>query len=261
MIVRKDSDGHTILIAQTDHSRLVGQFAAHWGNATFAEPRPWESVARAAAFHDFGWLRYETAPLYDAASGETPQFFRAPATARQLESYQWCVDGLLADDAYAGLIVNMHRTGLWRGRYGALSHPPHAIPPKLPPPIEDYIARNEPRQAAGREAFDAAEIWTNYQLLQVWDQLGLYFTCREPYPEYIEPVPTDYRGEKFSGLRMSVEPVAAGKVAFAPYPFDRRPFAIQFTRRRLPPGRFADEAAFRRAYFQAPLELVEFELV
>ena len=156
MIVRKEPDS-TILIAQTEHSRLVGQFAAHWGNDNFATPRPWESVARAAAFHDFGWLRYETAPHFDPETGETPPFYRAPGGTRQLDSYQWCIDGLLADDPYAGLLVGMHRTGLWRGRYGALSHPPHAIPPKLPPAIEDFIAREEPRQAQAREAFDAAE--------------------------------------------------------------------------------------------------------
>ena len=33
MIVRTLAEGQTALIGQTDHSRLVGQFAAHWGNA------------------------------------------------------------------------------------------------------------------------------------------------------------------------------------------------------------------------------------
>jgi hypothetical protein len=261
MIVRKGADGTTILIAQTDHSRLVGQFGAHWGNDLFAAPRPYESVARAAAFHDFGWLRYETAPAFDPATGETPPFFRAPGGERQLESYQWCSDELLADDPYAGLIVSMHRTGLWRGRYGALNHPPHAIPPRLPSTVEDFIARNEELQATERDKRGADDVWTNYQLLQVWDQLGLYFTCQDPYPHYIEPVPTAYGTEKFAGLRMTVTPRSADRVEFAPYPFDIRPLFVQFTRRRLPTLRFPDQAAFRRAWFQAPLELIEFELV
>ena len=38
MIVRPLADGHTALIGQTDHSRLVGQLAAHWGNDQFAAP-------------------------------------------------------------------------------------------------------------------------------------------------------------------------------------------------------------------------------
>ncbi|HEY5207836.1 MAG TPA: DUF3891 family protein [Stellaceae bacterium] len=260
MIVRNE-DGQTILIAQTDHSRLVGQFAAHWGNGDFATPRPYEPVARAAAFHDYGWLRYETAPLYDAVSGETPEFRKAPNDGRQLDGYQWCVDWLLADDPYAGLIVNMHRTGLWRGRYGAIAHPGFGAARGLPAPVEEFIAKNEARQERERATVDADEVWTNYRLLQVWDLLGLYFCCQEPYRDYIEPVPTSYGGGRGDGVRLTLDPVGPGTVAFDPYPLDIRPLTIQFTRRRLTRGPFADQAAFRRAYFQARLELVEFELV
>jgi len=260
MIVRKEADG-TILIAQTDHSRLVGQMAAHWGNAQFAPPRPYESVARAAAFHDFGWLRYETEPYFDLATGETPEFRRAPSTARQLEGYAWCTDWLLVGDPYASLIVNMHRTGLWRSRYGAIEHPGYIVARGLSPQIEEFIVRNEARQERERAAFDAGEVWTNYRLLQVWDLLGLYFTCQEPYEDYIVPVPTHYGTAKDEGVRMNLSPAGPSKVTFDPYPFDVRPLRIQFPRRVLPAGPFADEAAFRRAYFQARLELVEFELV
>jgi Protein of unknown function (DUF3891) len=259
MIVRKAPDGAMILIAQTDHSRLVGEFAAHWGNDRFAPPRPYEAMARAAAFHDFGWLRYETAPLYDAASGETPEFRRAPATADQLEGYQWCIDGLLAADAYAALIVSMHRTGLWRGRYDTIDHPGHPVPPALPPPVMAFIERNEARQARERAQFDAGEVRVNYHLLQVWDLLGLYFTCQDPYRQYVDPVPTGYRAG--DATRMELTPLAAGRVGFQPYPFATRPLKVQFVQHRLSAARFADTAAFRRAWFEAALELVEFELV
>ena len=46
VIVRKQSNDELILIGQTDHSRLVGQLAAHWGNDTFAVPQPYTSMAR-----------------------------------------------------------------------------------------------------------------------------------------------------------------------------------------------------------------------
>jgi hypothetical protein len=261
MIVRKEPDGAMILIAQTDHSRLVGAFAAHWGNETFAAPRPYEPVARAAAFHDFGWLRYETAPLYDPATGGTPEFRHAPTTDMQIEAYQWCIDDLLAADPYASLIVSMHRTGLWRSRYGAIAHPAYIVARGLSFAIEEFIARNEARQELARAAFDADEVWTNYRLLQVWDLLGLYFSCQDPYEDYVEPVPTRFGGDRTEGARMALIPVSTRAVRFDPYPFDRRPLRVQLPRRRLSPGPFADQAAFRRAYFEAPLELIEFELV
>ncbi|MBV9121447.1 MAG: DUF3891 family protein, partial [Chloroflexi bacterium] len=53
MIVRNLPDGALAIIGQTDHSRFVGQVAAHWGNEEFDRPRPFDSVARAATYHDF----------------------------------------------------------------------------------------------------------------------------------------------------------------------------------------------------------------
>jgi hypothetical protein len=260
MIVRKEANGDMLLIGQTDHSRLVGQFGAQWGNAQFATPRPYESVARAAAFHDFGWLRYETAPLWSEASGETPGFREIPATTAQLEGYAWCGDWLLAADPYAGLLVNMHRTGLWRNRYETITHPSMSIR-SLGAPIEAFAAKAEAQQANAREAWDAQELWTNYRLLQVWDLLGLYFACQAPYDDHIEPVPVTYDDGKRDGVRMTLTPAGAGKVQFDPFPFAARPCAVQLSYRRLPQTRYPDSAAFRRAYYQAPLDVMKFELV
>ncbi len=261
MIVRKQADGGMLLIGQTDHSRLVGQLAAHWGNARFAAPEPFEAVARAAAYHDFGWLRYETSPLFDAESGETPEFRRVPPSQSQLEGYEWCIDWLLGADPYASLIVNMHRTGLWRNRYGTIKHPAGFNPRQPNPAIEAFIARNEARQQRERAQFDEARLWINYRLLQVWDLLGLYFCCAEPCEDHLEPVPTRYGGGNDEGVRLSLHPMEPRKIAFEPYPFDHRPFEVQLACRRLPQAAYPDTAAFRRAYFQAPTELMRFELV
>ena len=52
MIVRYESDGTIVMIAQNDHAQLSGLFAAHWGNDKFETPRPYASLVRAAMFHD-----------------------------------------------------------------------------------------------------------------------------------------------------------------------------------------------------------------
>lgn len=260
MIVRKEANGDLLLVGQTDHSRLVGQMGAHWGNADFATPRPYDSVARAAAFHDYGWLRYETAPIWNEQTGETPGFREIPTTSSQLEAYAWCPDWLLAADPYAGLIVNMHRTGLWRNRYESIKHPSMSIR-TLSPEIAAFAAKQEAQQAVARKSWDEQELWTNYRLLQVWDLLGLYFACQDPYEDYIEPVPQRYEGGKLDGVRMTMTPVGARKVAFDPFPFASRPCHVQMSCRRLPAATYQDLASFRRAYFQARLEVMDFELV
>src|SRR5919199_573059 len=108
MIVRSLPSGETAVIGQTDHSRLVGQLAAHWGNDTFETPEPSDSVVRAATFHDYGWLRYETGPLLNTETGEPYSFLHVPLTATQLEAYQWGLDWMASIDRYSGLIVSMH---------------------------------------------------------------------------------------------------------------------------------------------------------
>jgi hypothetical protein len=258
MIVRKDADGSLLLIGQTDHSRLVGQFAAHWGNGRFAAPEPYESVTRAAVYHDYGWLRYETNPIV-TDTGETPDF-RAIG-GRNLDSYQWCVDWMAGVDRYSGLIVSMHRTGLWKNRYGSIAYPTNYNIRQLSPEIEAFIARHEAWQDEQQRTLDPTQVWTNYRLLQVWDLLGLYFCCAEPGEDRIEPVPERYGAGKNDGVRLTMRAEAPRRVAFDPYPFDVQPLKVQLTSKRLPKQKFADQADFRRAYFKAPTELIEFELV
>jgi uncharacterized protein DUF3891 len=260
MIVRKLSGGQTIAITQTDHSRLAGFFAAHWGNDRFAPLQPYESVTRAAVFHDFGWLRYETQPEVDPASGEPFTFTTMPFRTDQLDAYQWCVDWLGGVDPYSALLVGMHRVGLWKSRFETITSPPWRSAPNLPQPIQDFIAREEPRQKQQRESADANQVWTNYRLLQVWDLLGLYFTTREPYDNAIEPVPTAYDGDLHSGVRMSLHPLDACRVAFEPYPFDVRPLVLHIPYRAFDRSSFENTADFRRAYFQAVPELLTYQV-
>src|SRR5215510_14503819 len=109
MIIRKQDGNGLVVVGQTDHSRFVGQLAAHWWNGEFAAPDPFEPVVRAASYHDFGCLRYETSPLLDAETRKPYPFLRVPLTPTQLASYQWSLDWVADIVPYAGLIVSMHR--------------------------------------------------------------------------------------------------------------------------------------------------------
>src|SRR5262249_18799849 len=124
MIVRYDSDGSIIMITQNDHAQLSGLFAAHWGNDRFEKPRPYASLVRASMFHDRGWIRYETSPQLNPETGKTPNYREVPNDRMQLEAFEWAGDWLTAIDPYAGLMITKHRSGLWQGRYGVITHPP-----------------------------------------------------------------------------------------------------------------------------------------
>lgn len=260
MIVRNEPNGEMLLIGQTDHSRLVGQLAAHWGNDRFDAPTPYGSVVRAAAYHDYGWLRYETWPFYDAKTGTTPEFRRAPGSNRQLESYAWCSDWLLGDDPYAGLLVKMHRSGLWRERYQAIAHPQQGSRVQSAE-VEAFVGKLEGEEDMAQKEFDREQLRTNYRLFQVWDLLGLYFCCQEPYDDYLEPVPVRYGAAGKDDIRMTMQVRAPRQVAFTPYPFDREGLRVQLYYKRLPTANFASDEAFRQAYFKAESDMMVFELI
>ncbi len=259
MIVRKQSNDELMLIGQTDHSRLVGQLAAHWGNDRYATPQPYTSMARAATFHDYGWLRYETSPLLHPETGEPYQFLQVPLRTAQLRAYQWSLDWLADIDRYSGLIINMHRTGLWKNRYGTITHPGGYNLRELTPEVHLFIERNEAWQKQERVSWEAEALWINYRLMQVWDLLGLYFCCHEPHEDYIEPVPVSYSGNQETRLTMT--PLGPYHVKVDPYPFNVRPCNVQLSFKRLREASFDDTEQFHRAYFQAESDLLRFELL
>lgn len=258
MIIRKQTDGQLILIAQTDHSRLVGQLAAHWGNKNFAAPDPYSSMIRAATFHDYGWLRYETGPLLNPANGEPYSFLQLPLGTSQLNAYQWSLDWMAGIDRYAGLIVSMHRTGLWKNRYDLMNHPMGYNLHEVSDEVRAFIDRNERWQEQERKSFNPDQLRTNYRLMQIWDLLGLYFCDQDPYEDYIDPVPTDYSGE--GGTQLRIRP-SGRQIVFEPYPFDGKPCHVQLAFKRLPRSTFGNVEEFQRAYFRAESDLFHFELV
>ena len=261
MIIRDPSNGEVIVIGQTDHSRFVGQLAAHWGNQEVARPDPWESVVRAAIYHDYGWITYETNPQINQATGNPYRFLELPLEDRQLDSYQWCIDWMAATDVYSALIISRHRTGLWKGRYGSIDHPARKYDlHKLDQRILELIERNEAWQEKTLQALDphSRETFpTNYRMMQVWDLLGLYFCCQEPYEDAIDPIPTSFAGK---GRRMTMRPVDERSVVFDPYPFDEPSLRVQLSCKRLPAKRYSSAAEFRDAYFKAPNDLLEYRI-
>ena len=116
-------------------------------------------------------------------------------------------------------------------------------------------------QECERASFDARQLWVNYWLVQVWDLLGLYFCCKDPIEDHIEPVPITYHSSKSDGVQLKLRPLTPRKVAFDPYPFDVRPCHVQLIWSLLGRPSFTNVGSFRAAYFQAPIEIVDFELV
>jgi Protein of unknown function (DUF3891) len=259
MIVRDAPDGSLILIGQTDHAKLSGQCAAHWGNAKFATPRPYEAVVRAAMFHDSGWYDYEASPSVAPDTGRPLNFIQVAWGKPQRRAFEWAIDWMTRIDPYSGLLVGKHRTGLQRGRYDKVTHPKFFNAQNLPEDNEDFLARNEEVQAKQLRGYNEAEFWTNYQLLQAFDLISLFLCNKDGVDDYIEPVPTSYDGGS-PAVKLSLKSVGADRIEVDPYPFDSDELRLHLVRRRLARTTFPDDAAFRDAYFKAVPETVDFVL-
>ncbi len=259
MIVREWPDGSLILIGQTDHAKLSGHCAAHWGNEDFARPRPYEAVVRAAMFHDSGWYDYEASPTIAPDTGKPLNFMEVAWGKPQRRAFEWAIDWMTRIDPYSGLLLSKHRTGLQRGRYDKVAHPKFFNTQNLPQDNEDFLARNEAAQADQLRNYDATEFWTNYQLLQAFDLISLFLCNKDIVDDYIEPVPTSYNGQS-RPARLTLKTIEGNTIAVDPFPFDLSPLRVQLVRRRLQQSTFPDPASFREAYFKATPEAVDFIL-
>jgi len=257
MIVRERPDGSLVLIAQTDHAKVSGQCAAHWGNRDFARPTPYEAVVRAAMFHDSGWYDYEASPTIAPDTGRPLNFMQVAWGKPQRRAFEWAIDWMTKIDPYSGLLISKHRTGLQRGRYGKMIQPTAFNTQNLPEDNEDFLARNEATQAAQLKNYDEAEFWTNYQLMQTFDFISLFLCNKDVVDDCIEPVPTSYDG-KSEPVRLTLKTIEGNVIRVDPYPFDVNPLRVQLVRQTLDRKTFPDPATFREAYFKATPEAVDF---
>jgi hypothetical protein len=259
MIVRYESNGTIVMITQDDHAQLSGLFAANWGNDNFERPRPYLSLVRAAMFHDRGWIRYATGPQLNS-EGRTPSYRDVPNDKAQLEAFEWAGDWLSSIDPYAGLMIRKHRSGLWQGRYGVITHPLARQRGTLPSEVMDFITRSETKQKEQTEKLDEVELSINFNLLQVWDILSLYICSSEVHePDRIEPVPIDYSGE--AGISMSLTPIGSSTIEINPYPFNQQSLVANVIFRRLSQKSFRDESELQGAFFSTAPQIASFNLV
>ena len=157
-------------------------------------------------------------------------------------------------------MIARHRTGLWQGRYGAITHPPAIQRGKLPAEITALIARSEAKQNSAAETLDSKELAINYNLLQVWDIMSLYICSSEvPKPDHIEPVPLSYSGQ--AGVPMTLTPLAADTIALDPYPLDQHSLTTSVIFRRLHQNKFKDTAELQTVYFKTAPQIASFRLV
>jgi hypothetical protein len=271
MVIRELKDGRCYVALQEDHAELSAQFAAHWGNDRFSKLRPYQTMVFATTYHDSGYREWEGTPPMNVEKGrpyahreDVPNF-----EAVELKAYANNVDWLSSQDPYAGLLVSMHRTGLWHNRYNIFTEPAGRLRERSLPvqnakkDLEGKQAEMKRVLAAKNPNFDN-ELAYNYMALQIFDLLSLYFCCdgyasENQFKEYaIAPVRVSYDNNET--IRLTIKPNGAGSVIMDPYPFDVSPVRFSARARIIAPPKEKSEAACVDAYHKATRQQLTFEV-
>jgi hypothetical protein len=271
MVIRELKDGRSYVSLQEDHAELAAQFAAHWGNSRFSKLRPYDTMVFATTYHDSGYREFEGNPPMNVAKGrpyahreEVPNF-----ESTELKAYSKNVEWLSGQDPYAGLLVSMHRTGLWHNRYNVFTEPGGRLRERSQA-VQDakkaLEARQEEvkKQLAAKDPGFANELAYNYMALQVFDLLSLYFCCdgyanENEFKEYkIAPVRVSYGNDET--VTLTIKPSGPGSVIFDPYPWDVSPLKVSARARIVAPPPEKTAAACAEAYHKAARQLLTFEI-
>jgi len=227
MIVRDRGDDWQVVL-QIDHEDLSGGFARAWRDQG---PRH-DSLAIAAARHDDGWAVWERAPVVEAGTGRPVNFLDVDISSH-LAFYRACIAAVTEHDPYAGLLVSMHGAGIYQQRYGrdpALGLSRAAAAQEL---VDEFVAEQEGGYDARVEAAGVSdeERWRDYELLQLYDRLSLYFCMRDVERDDAEPV-------ELQGYTLELR--APWRVRMDPYPFAESPASFELVRRLMPKSAHAE---------------------
>jgi hypothetical protein len=259
-------NGMLQLIRQTDHAAVSGLFAQHWGRPPFDRLEPFDAMVTAAALHDNGWTEWEAQPKVNPATQHPYQFWELPVE-EHLAFYFQGVQRVIAQDRYAGMLVSMHCSGLYNGRFGTdPSLMVRHFTPAMQRTIDDFLGRLEVQRRDLREQLqqtgtlagwlDEARIWKNYKLLQIFDRLSLYL-CMPPLTKRsLGPAPT----ADGKDVDLVLQPGDGTTVRLTPYPFDANPLVVTLPTRLVPKTPYNSDDHFRAVLARAEVVPQTWEL-
>ncbi len=262
---------------QTDHSVVAGFLAAHWGNADFEKPRPWNSVVLAAQQHDRTWWQWECRPTLSDAGGPLDYHNNTlhHLGALRTKIYRSAVEDIMAVDEYAALLILEHLTGLFTAGNGAfsfrtdLSDDPIAkkyLQQQME--LKQALIEKLRRSAEYSDCNSDAQLDANYKLVEICDALAQFLCNRYPLNNSNRgadanrvfreiPAPT---GPGKPDVRLVLTVLDEHRLAIDPYPFDVHPINVNYVARWLPARTYQSQQAFLEDFYRAETVPVHYVL-
>jgi uncharacterized protein DUF3891 len=147
-------------------------------------------------------------PPFEPGTGRPVNFLDVHISSH-LAFYRACIAAATEQDLNAGLLISMHGAGIYRQRYGSDPNLKLTRQPEAVEAIDAFVAEQEAGYPGRIETLglDEDERWENYNHLQMFDRLSLYFCMRDVEGGDAATI-GDYR----------IEPVSPWQVAVDPFP-------------------------------------------
>ena len=255
-----------VLVLQTDHSRIAGLLAAHWGNDKFARLNPYASMVLAAQEHDSGWWDWEIKPTLNE-QGYPSDYIGSIKHLGQgvwLDLYRRAIERLAQRDLYAAYFVSMHGEGLLTRGMGLLPSMPDYTGDTA---VQKFIAQQKELRAGWLPTLQKnqtlaastteTQLWTNFNLMEVFDQFAQFVCNRYPLNSQARKNgPTN----TLSGLTVPVAPDGPNETltidvqnetdaVVRPFPFDANPLRLSFEGRLVRNQPFSNQEEFLQQFY------------
>ncbi len=234
MIVCPYNESFLVLVLQTDHSRIAGLLAAHWGNDKFASLNPYASMVLAAQEHDSGWWDWEIKPTLNEQGSPSD---------------------------YIGSIKHLGQ-GVWLDLYRRADYTGD-------PAVQEFIAAQKAlrpqwlqvlqKNPALQEATNDTHLWTNFKLMEVFDQFAQFVCNRYPFNSQARkngpsntlsniPVPV---APGHDDVTLTLDIQNEREAVVRPFPFDVSPLVVSFQGRLVPNRRYLNQEEFLQDFYRA----------
>jgi hypothetical protein len=192
-----------------------------------------------------------------------------------LDFYRHGIERLAEQDPYAGYMVSLHSDGLLTQGRGLLPYMPDY---KVYPEVQEFLREQESYRDALMQRLKIApeyrghlsdeQIWTNFKLMEVYDQMGQFVCNRYPFNSTARkngpsntmsnvPTPTE-QGKADAILTFTIKDERRATVS--PYPFDIDPLPVSFQARLLPKRRYGSQEEFLQEYYGAERIMIDYSL-
>jgi Protein of unknown function (DUF3891) len=255
-----------VLVLQTDHSRIAGLLAAHWGNDKFARLNPYASMVLAAQEHDSGWWDWEIKPTLNE-QGYPSDYIGSIKHLGQgvwLDLYRRAIERLAQRDLYAAYFVSMHGEGLLTRGMGLLPSMPDYTGDTA---VQKFIAQQKELRAGWLPTLQKnqtlaastteTQLWTNFNLMEVFDQFAQFVCNRYPLNSQARkngptntlsgltvPVASDRPNET-----LTIDVQNETDAVVRPFPFDANPLRLSFEGRLVRNQPFSNQEEFLKQFY------------